>query len=110
LAEHIFINLLENSLKYTPPGSPLTIAAVRKDQEIEVEVADRGPGFPPDDLERIFEMFDRGTQNFGQKGYGLGLSICRAIVAAHGGRIWAVNRPDGGAAVRFTLPLKPQDE
>jgi two-component system sensor histidine kinase KdpD len=110
LAEHIFINLLENSLKYTPPGSPLAITAVRKDQEIEVEVGDRGPGFPPDDLERIFEMFDRGTQNFGQKGYGLGLSICRAIVAAHGGRMWAVNRPGGGAAVRFTLPLKPQDE
>ena len=106
LAEHIFINLLENSLKYTPPGSPLAIAAVQKDQEIEVEVSDRGPGFPPDDLERIFEMFDRGTKDLGQKGYGLGLSICRAIVEAHGGRIWAVNRPGGGAAVRFTLPLK----
>jgi two-component system sensor histidine kinase KdpD len=110
LAEHIFINLLENSLKYTPPGSPLSITAVRRDQEIEVEVGDSGPGFPPDDLERIFEMFDRGTQDLGQKGYGLGLSICRAIVAAHGGRMWAVNRPGGGAAVRFTLPLKPQDE
>ncbi len=81
MAEHIFINLLENSLKYTPPGSPLAITAVRKDQEIEVEVGDRGPGFPPDDLEKIFEMFDRGTKDFGQKGYGLGLSICRAIVA-----------------------------
>ena len=110
LAEHIFINLLENSLKYTPPGSPLAITAVRKDQEIEVAVGDRGPGFPPDNLEKIFEMFDRGTKNFGQKGYGLGLSICRAIVAAHGGRMWAVNRPGGGAAVRFTLPLQVQDE
>jgi two-component system sensor histidine kinase KdpD len=110
LAEHIFINLLENSLKYTPPGSPLSITAVRQDQEIEVEVGDSGPGFPPYDLERIFEMFDRGTQDLGQKGYGLGLSICRAIVAAHGGRMWAMNRPGGGAAVRFTLPLEPQDE
>jgi two-component system, OmpR family, sensor histidine kinase KdpD len=110
LAEHIFINLLENSLKYTPAGSPLSITAVQKDQEIEVEVGDHGPGFPPDDLERIFEMFDRGTRDLGQKGYGLGLSICRAIVEAHGGRIWAVNRPGGGAAVRFTLPLKVQGE
>ena len=110
LAEHIFINLLENSLKYTPPGSPLAIAAEQKDQEIEVEVSDCGPGFPPDDLERIFEMFDRGTRDFGQKGYGLGLSICRAIVEAHGGRIWAVNRTGGGAAVRFTLPLTVQDD
>jgi two-component system, OmpR family, sensor histidine kinase KdpD len=110
LAEHIFINLLENSLKYTPAGSPLAITAVQKDQEIEVEVGDNGPGFPPDDLERIFEMFERGTRDLGQKGYGLGLSICRAIVEAHGGRIWAVNRPGGGAAVRFTLPLKVQGE
>jgi two-component system sensor histidine kinase KdpD len=50
-------------------------------------------------------MYYRGAQEQGQKGYGLGLSICRAIVAAHGGRIWAENRPGGGAAVRFTLPL-----
>ncbi|MGO8762210.1 MAG: DUF4118 domain-containing protein [Desulfobaccales bacterium] len=109
LAEHIFINLLENSLKYTPPGSPLAIAAVQKDHEIEVEVADHGPGFPPEDLERIFEMFDRGTKDLGQKGYGLGLSICRAIVEAHGGRIWAENRAGGGAAVRFTFPLKDRN-
>jgi len=109
LAEHIFINLLENALKYTPAGSPLAIAAVARDHEIEVEVSDQGPGFPPEDLERIFEMFDRGTQDLGQKGYGLGLSICRAIVEAHGGRIWALNRPGGGAAVRFTFPLTVQD-
>ena len=110
LAEHIFINLLENSLKYTPPGSPLAIAAVQKDEEIEVEVADLGPGFPPDDLEKIFEMYYRGAEDIGQKGYGLGLSICRAIVEAHGGRIWAVNRAGGGAAIRFTFPLKVQDQ
>ena len=110
LAEHIFINLLENSLKYTPPGSPLAIAAVQKDDAIEVEVADLGPGFPPDDLEKIFEMYYRGAEDIGQKGYGLGLAICRAIVQAHGGRIWAVNRTGGGAAIRFTFPLKVQDQ
>jgi two-component system sensor histidine kinase KdpD len=106
LAEQIFINLLENSLKYTSPGSPLAIRAVKKGQEIEVEVSDSGPGFPPEDLQRIFEMFERGTRDLGQKGYGLGLSICRAIVEAHGGRIWAENRPGGGATVRFTFPLE----
>ncbi|MFA4903323.1 MAG: ATP-binding protein [Desulfobaccales bacterium] len=110
LAEQIFINLLENSLKYTPPGSPLAIRAVKQDQEIEVEVSDSGPGFPPEDLQRIFEMFERGTRNLDQKGYGLGLSICRAIVEAHGGRIWAENRPGGGATVRFTLPLEANDD
>jgi len=109
LAEHIFINLLENSLKYTPPGSPLAITAAPKDDELEVEVSDQGSGFPPEDLERVFERFDRGAKDLAQKGYGLGLSICRAIVEAHGGRIWALNRPGGGAAVRFTLPLKGQD-
>lgn len=109
LAEHIFINLLENSLKYTPPGSPLAIAAVQKGDAIEVEVADLGPGFPPEDLEKIFEMYYRGTEDIGQKGYGLGLAICRAIVQAHGGRIWAANRTEGGAAIRFTFPLKVQE-
>ena len=106
LAEQIFINLLENALKYTPPGSPLTIEAVSRDQEIEVAVSDSGPGFPPEDLQMIFEMFERGARDLGQKGYGLGLSICRAIVQAHGGRIYAENRPGGGATIRFTFPLE----
>jgi len=110
LAEQIFINLLENSLKYTPPGSPLVIRAVQKDQEIEVEVSDSGPGFSPEDLQRIFEMFERGARDLGQKGYGLGLSICRAIVEAHGGRIWAENRPGGGATIRLTFPLEAKED
>lgn len=106
LAEQIFINLLENALKYTPPGSPLSIAAVQQGREIAVEVSDSGPGFPPEDLQMIFEMFERGRRDLGQKGYGLGLSICRAVVQAHGGRIGAENRPGGGATIRFTFPLE----
>lgn len=109
LAEHIFINLVENALKYTPPGSPISITALSKGDWLEVEVADSGPGFPPEDLDKIFDMFYRGGQDLGKKGYGLGLSICRAIVEAHGGRIWALNR-DGGGAVRFTLPVTPQEK
>jgi two-component system sensor histidine kinase KdpD len=105
LVENVLLNLLENSLKYTPPGSALSIKAVPRGDEIEVEMADNGPGFPPEDLERIFEMFYRGTDDSDRKGYGLGLSICRAIVEAHGGRIWAVNLVGGGAAVKFTFPL-----
>jgi len=110
LAEQIFINLLENSLKYSAPGSPLAISAVQQGPEIAVEVADQGPGFPPEDLDRIFDMFYRGTRDLGQKGYGLGLSICRAIVEAHGGRIWAENRPGGGATIHFTLPLEARGQ
>jgi two-component system sensor histidine kinase KdpD len=71
-------------------------------------VADAGPGFPPEDLDKIFDMFYRGMKDPEKKGYGLGLSICRAVVAAHGGRIWAENRAGGGAAVHFTLPLAPE--
>ena len=110
LTEQVFINLLENSLKYTPAGSPLAISAGRQDGEIEVEVADQGPGFPPDDLEKVFEMYYRGPAESDQKGYGLGLSICRAVVLAHGGRIWAVNQPGGGAVIRFTFPLAAQGQ
>jgi two-component system, OmpR family, sensor histidine kinase KdpD len=105
LVENVLLNLLENSLKYTPPGSALSIKAVPRGDEIEAEMADNGPGFPPEDLERIFEMFYRGTDDSDRKGYGLGLSICRAIVEAHGGRIWAMNLAGGGAAVKFTFPL-----
>jgi two-component system sensor histidine kinase KdpD len=110
LAEHIFLNLLENSLKYSPPGSAISIAASLKDEGVEVEVADAGPGFPPEDLDKIFDMFYRGTKNLEKKGYGLGLTICRAIVQAHGGRIWAENLAGGGAAVRFTLPLSTPEK
>jgi two-component system sensor histidine kinase KdpD len=70
---------------------------------VEVVVADRGPGLPAGEEERIFEKFVRGAGT--GRGVGLGLAICRAIVAAHGGRIWAENRTGGGAAFRFTLPL-----
>jgi two-component system sensor histidine kinase KdpD len=68
-----------------------------------VEVADRGPGIPPDDLERVFEKFYHAK---GSKGAGLGLAICRAILSAHGGRVWAENREDGGAVFKFSLPLE----
>jgi len=110
LAEHIFLNLLENALKYTPPGSRLSITAVQKGKDLEVEVGDHGPGFTQNDLNRIFEMFYRGTGDLEQKGYGLGLAVCRAIVEAHGGRIWAENRAGGGAVILFTLPLEAKDD
>jgi two-component system sensor histidine kinase KdpD len=110
LAEQIFINLLENVLRYTPAGSPILISASAEEEHLEVEVADRGPGFSPGDLEKIFEMYYRGTREQEARGYGLGLAICRAIVEAHGGRIWAENREGGGAAVRFTLPLEPKKD
>jgi two-component system, OmpR family, sensor histidine kinase KdpD len=105
LLEQVIFNLLENATKYTPPGSPLEIAARRSESAVLVEVADRGPGLGEDEAERIFEKFYRGQSHGSAGGAGLGLSICRGIVLAHGGRIWAGNRPGGGAVFSFTLPL-----
>jgi two-component system, OmpR family, sensor histidine kinase KdpD len=104
LIEVVLINLLENATKYSPAGAPLDVAARLVDGCAEVEVADRGPGVSPGDAERIFDKFVRVEEREGG-GVGLGLAICRGIVAAHGGRIWVEPRPGGGASFRFTLPL-----
>lgn len=104
LMERVFCNLLENAFKYAPPGSPVRIAAEAGEHEVTVRVEDGGPGFPPDQAESLFELFRRGEAESNLPGMGIGLAICRAIVEAHGGRIGAGNRPEGGGCVRFTLP------
>jgi two-component system sensor histidine kinase KdpD len=106
LMEQVFVNLLENALKYTPAETPLSLGARDLGQEIEAEVADQGPGLAEEELEKVFAPYYRNPARAGQAGYGLGLAICRAIVKAHGGRVWAANRPGGGAAFRFVLPLE----
>jgi two-component system, OmpR family, sensor histidine kinase KdpD len=105
LIEQVLGNLLENAVKYTPAGSPIEIEAWRSGDEITVSVVDRGPGIKPGDEERVFEKFHRGEPEGAVNGAGLGLTICRAIVEAHGGRIWAENRFVGGAMFCFTLPV-----
>jgi two-component system, OmpR family, sensor histidine kinase KdpD len=101
LMEQVFINLLENATKHTPAGQPIDVEARREGDEVIVEVADRGPGLPKGDERKIFEkFFGVGTGG----GAGLGLTICRAIVEAHGGHIAGQNRPGGGAVFRFALP------
>jgi len=105
LIEQVLINLLENATKYTPPGSPIEVAARVRREWVEVEVADRGPGIAPKDAERVFDKFYRAREGEGG-GAGLGLTICRGIVVAHGGRIWVESREGGGASFRFTLPLQ----
>ena len=111
LLEQVFVNLLENAAKYTPEGTPVEISAVAADGQVVVDVADRGPGIPPGEEVRVFEKFyrvpgsvDQGGGGAGA-GVGLGLTICRGIVGAHGGRIWAEQRSGGGAVFRFSLPL-----
>jgi two-component system, OmpR family, sensor histidine kinase KdpD len=106
LIQQVLVNLVENAVKYAPE-SPVEIRAAGVDggAEIEVVVADRGPGLPPGDEVHIFEKFYRGKVGRAS-GIGLGLTICNAIVVAHGGRIWAETRKGGGSAFHFTLPLE----
>jgi len=102
LIEQLLVNLLDNAAKYTPPGSTVRIAAESREDGVMVEVADDGPGLPPGEEQRVFEKFFRRSGSRG--GFGLGLAICRAVVEAHGGRIWAESGRAHGAAFRFTLP------
>jgi two-component system sensor histidine kinase KdpD len=104
LVEQVLVNLLDNALKYTPSGSPIEIIATATDRAVTIEVADRGPGIPPGEEEKIFEKFYRARPD-DSRGAGLGLAICQAVVRAHGGRIWAQNLPGGGVAFLFTIPL-----
>jgi two-component system sensor histidine kinase KdpD len=103
LLGQVMVNLLENAVKYTPEGSPISIVAEAGESEVVLEVGDRGPGFAPGEETRIFEKFYRGGAK-GKSGAGLGLAICRAILEAHRGRIEAVNRSGGGALFRMYLP------
>ena len=106
LIEQTLVNLLENAAKYTPPHTEIEISADANDGVATLSVADQGPGLPPGDEQRVFDKFYRGASRGRPGGVGLGLAICRAIVEAHGGRIWVENRPDGGARFAFTLPLE----
>ena len=104
LIEQVFVNLLENAVKYTPSDSAIRILVSATDRSVTVEVADHGPGLPKGHEARVFEKFYRAASD-GRRGTGLGLAICRGVLLAHGGRIWAHNLPEGGVAFLFTLPL-----
>jgi two-component system sensor histidine kinase KdpD len=105
LVEQLLVNLLENAAAYTPPGTPIEVSARVQEGRAELRVADEGPGLPPGTEERVFDKFYRGAPApDGRRGVGLGLAICRAIAAAHGGVIRAANRPGGGAEFIVTLP------
>jgi two-component system sensor histidine kinase KdpD len=104
LIVQVLVNLVDNALKYSPAGSPIEIRCRAERNQVQITVADRGSGIPPEDLERIFDKFFRVQRPEATAGTGLGLAICKGIVEAHGGRIWAENRPDGGAVLTLVLP------
>lgn len=103
----VLINLLDNADKYSPPAEPLELGVRADDVVVTVSVRDLGPGLPPGDLERIFDKFYRTDSSDSQSayGYGLGLYVCRCLVEAHGGKIWAENHAAGGAIFSFCLPV-----
>ncbi|HEX5103927.1 MAG TPA: sensor histidine kinase KdpD [Pirellulaceae bacterium] len=108
LLHQVLTNLLENALRFAPPGSEIKIAAGTIAGKLVLEVMDHGPGIEPGDEERIFEKFYRAPLQPPRSGTGLGLAICRGIVELHGGTIRAENRSGGGAVFRIELPQPPQ--
>ena len=105
--QRVLFNLIQNAIRHTPADGSVTVRAASSGPGVEIEVADTGEGIAPRDRERVFEPFaqgaDRASRTDGSAG--LGLAISRAIVEAHGGRIWVVDEPaDSGARVRFSLP------
>lgn len=107
LIAQVLTNLLENALAYSSPGTSISLKAYCTATELVIQVLDRGVGLGTSDPARLFERFERGTAS-GQ-GVGLGLSICRGLVEAHRGRIFAEAREGGGAVFTFTLPLEVPD-
>jgi two-component system sensor histidine kinase KdpD len=107
--ERVLANLLQNAVKYSPPGTPIGVSArITDDGELELSVEDEGPGIPAEDRECIFEPFfrNRTAQQSGVPGHGLGLAICQSIVLAHGGRMQVTDRPAGGARFSVFLPAQ----
>ena len=105
LMSRVLVNLLENASKYTPAGSEVILSAQVSGNQWSITVADSGPGLPVGREEEIFQKFTRGDRESSTRGVGLGLTICRAIVESHHGRIIGLNRPGGGAVFQITLPL-----
>lgn len=97
--------LLDNALKYSPPGSPITVASSLESGAIDISVADSGPGVPEDEQARIFEKHFRGSRHRSSvSGTGLGLASAKYLTESQGGEIWVANRPEGGAVFHFSLP------
>ncbi len=107
----VLSNLVGNAVKFSPEGAAIKLTACRSHDFVQVDVADEGPGISPVEREQIFEPFQQGSVLAREKkGSGLGLSIARGLIEAHGGRLWLQDSPGPGATFSFTLPVAPDDE
>lgn len=105
LMQEVLLNLIDNAVKFTPQDSRIEILVNTAGNRMIISIADHGPGIVTDEVNKLFEKFYRGRKLTTERGIGLGLAICRSIIKAHGGEIWAENRKEGGAVFTFTLPL-----
>jgi len=101
----VVANLVSNALRHATGSGRVVVSAMGCGDEVEISVADDGPGIAAEDLPHVFDRFWRGGKTR-EEGSGLGLAIARELVRAHGGRIWVESEPGRGTAFRFTLPLR----
>jgi two-component system, OmpR family, sensor histidine kinase KdpD len=104
--EHVLANLLDNAVKYSEEGTAIDVTVEPVEDEVHISVSDRGPGIPGEMLSDVFDRYRRADGAPSSGGVGLGLFIVRSLIQGHGGRVWADNRPGGGATVTFALPLR----
>jgi len=110
--ERILSNLIDNAIKYSPGGGEVKISGKQEADQLIIGVTDKGIGISPDDQSKLFERFERLDvwTKHGIQGVGLGLIVCRLLVEAHGGRIWAISEPGKGSTFFFSLPLAESEE
>ncbi|RPJ25048.1 MAG: GAF domain-containing protein [Chloroflexi bacterium] len=110
MARRVLINLMENSVKFTPPGGRLEVGARREDDWVHIWVKDNGPGIPVVEQERIFDKFTRLRGSSKANGLGIGLAFCRLAVLGHGGKIWVESESGKGSIFHFTFPVATEEQ
>ena len=104
--QEVFVNLLSNAEKYSPPGKPIEVRLRRAGDHVEASVLDRGPGIAEDEVQAIFQPFYRSSMTSSKAlGLGLGLAVCKRLIEIQGGNIWVAPREGGGSEFAFALPL-----